>query len=323
MPSMRHILPVLLVLFSNRAKAVTFEEQASRLQNVTAAIFDSYPKELVFERGYDLGVQLDLTLLPEIDGRVGNKNENIPQAPVHLMPKLVGTYVVETVDEHLFGIRGWGGVLPPGAESALGLESSLFHYGAGAELLSAFRVAPQFRATATLAAQFTAAEVKGKIASAEGTDTFKSTTLLTGVGAGVLYDHSNSLQFTLGLRAYKKATESEFNIEEDQTTVKLTDNLSYDALFGFTLTAGIGVRYNRVWALTLQQSYVPSRVFLPSIVFTWHFLQSETKENVKDSESEVIKKQGKTKKKQKKRLPRKKVSPPKKKSAPETKGSDS
>lgn len=253
------------------AAAVTFEDQAARLQNVNASLFDLYPKPTVPVPGYDLGAQLDFTFLPEIDGKVGSKEEKIPKAPLHLIPKAVLGAGMRTDSDILLAGRIWAGVLPPGGESLLGLDASLFHYLTGGEVVAGFPAGASSDALLSIIAQYSAAEVEGRIASKEGKDKFETNSVLVGIGVGARHRIDENLQVIADLRVYKKSTESTFTIEEDKTSVRLKDDLSNDASFGFPLTGSLGVRFRADWSLVYTQVVVPDRVVLPSITLTWHF----------------------------------------------------
>lgn len=120
-----------LSLTASSAQAVTSEEQADRIQQVYSFILDfrSNAAPLPEESG-TLDLQADLLLMPEIDNRVGAKNEPVDTLPV--VPRLRGRY-------HLpfglvLGLAGSPGI-PTGSQTATFWQGELDWRGRAGNLV--------------------------------------------------------------------------------------------------------------------------------------------------------------------------------------------
>jgi hypothetical protein len=182
----------------------------------------------------------------------------------------VGQYGLATRSGHIIGVRAWLGALPPGSEAVFGIKPSLFQYWGGAELGGAFAVSPATKAIFSAIGQYSGAEVQGKFISSEKSDKFTTTTTLIGFGAGAQHVPKKDIIAYFELRLFKKNTSTSLNIGDDSTQIKLTDDLSRDAVFGFPLLLSAGAQYLE-YSLTLSELYVPSRISMPSVTLGWNF----------------------------------------------------
>ena len=153
--------------FTAQAGEVTWEGQAERLQNINASLLDGLPAGEPVRSPLGVEVKSIISFLPEVNPKVGDKKEDVPSAPAHLVPtvQLNGRW-------SLIGYQAWAGYLIPGAESLLGLEASLEQYIIGASALPVFEVAGSYEVFVPVGFQISHAEVVGNITEEDSDDEF-------------------------------------------------------------------------------------------------------------------------------------------------------
>jgi len=255
------------------ALAVTWQQQAQRLQNVNATLIDAspLPVDLTFSPSPSylgsISFQSVVSLLPKPNSTVGSKNENVPSAPVHTVPQL-----------------GLSGALPQGLTKILGLSRGLINVGylpMGSEKLMGLKVKfDQWLLHAALAFtfnahwlvplgfQYTSAFASGPITETNATDRFSVQTV--SFYTGVIYVCGPwGVYFLEGF----KRSNSVFEIPSDQTKLKLTDTLSDSTVPLYTkLALSYQLAFNDTLKnvrLGLAEHFVPKRAYYPQVFLNY------------------------------------------------------
>jgi hypothetical protein len=261
---------VSLAAIAAEPSRVTWEQQAERLQNVSASLLDSVPVSVVPAAGFRLGVAAAVSILPDVDPRVGGKSERVPSSPIHTVPQLQTSYGLGLAVVRLTG-RVWAGYLPAGTESLIGLKAKLSQWTAGAALGVGvpLQIAPFVSHPAVeVGVQVSEAELRGSITEANASDSFDSATALVFLSAGFQPERT-------GLHAVvllaTKSTKSKFVVSSSRTELELTDTLA-DAQFPYLLQGQIGWRFPLGVTVGVAELWVPSRLAMPRIFGQFEYL---------------------------------------------------
>lgn len=245
------------------SEGVTWEEQAERLQNVSATLIDGAPISWIPAEGWTLSAGAGLSLLPETNPTVGAKSEKVPASPAHAIPQVGVGYGLGFGVADL-GARAWFGYLPSGVEQLVGIDAqmsqSAFGIAAGARFglsILPFVGAPGVE----MGWQSASAEVQGAITAEDANDTFLVDSQLLFFGVGV-YPESFGLHLAVVLGT--KSTESSFEIPSDNTKLELDDDLS-DAPLPLWLQFQAGWKFPFGLSVGLAEIWVPDRVLMPRI----------------------------------------------------------
>lgn len=247
------------------AFGITWEEQAERLQKVSATLLDGVPLADPVIRPRSLELKATLSLLPKLNTTVGGKTEKVPASPVHTVPTLqytqtlFGTNVVSS-------LQLWGGYLMPGAEKVIGLDAKLTQYLYGGAYALNFKGSGTEFFT-NVGMQMGAAELTGAITAATAKDEFTVRNQQFFVAPGLRFLAQN---IWFGGYIGTKNTVSELYIPSDATRLKFEDTLS-DASPGFVLQGSAGWAHSSGIALALSEVWVPKRLLMPRVTFSYQY----------------------------------------------------
>lgn len=242
------------------AQAEVWDDQTERLQVVNAALLDGAPAIFPFtSQKYHLGLNVDLSILPKVNPKVGTKKESVPQPPVHAVPKIAAGACVLSWGSSCLGAQIWAGYLPSAFSKVGGLKNGTFTQnlmGVGLPLsVQVPFMQKPWRLTLRPWYQMGESELESKISSKEADDTFKVKSSLRGIDFGVGYvEYKLTGVFTF----YSRDIDSEFYIVEDNNTIKIKDEqpASQWAL-GWSPYPGVQTG--------LAQIFIPKRITLTRI----------------------------------------------------------
>jgi hypothetical protein len=251
--------------FSSRASAsanVTWEEQAERLQNVSATLLDGVPFADPAQSPMSLEGRMGVSFLPRVDPRVGAKREEVPTSPIHAIPTLQ-----LNARRSALGLQMWGGYLPPGGEEIFGIDAKFRQWSGGASA-QAFFAGGAFDVGITLGAQHSDAELEGAITSANAQDNFRVRSTLAYAGPVVV--HRASGLWSSAVVGVKR-TRSTFEIPSDGTRIALDDRLAdarpplySQVALGWLHASGVQVGSALLW--------VPERLIMPRLLLSYQFM---------------------------------------------------
>jgi hypothetical protein len=245
-------------------RAETWEKQAERLQNVSAAMVDDLPFAEMPMGLKNITIKANVSLLPKTNATVGGKSESVPSSPVHTVPTLQGDLLIEPLAGWSTGVRLWAGYLPAGSEKLVHLKAAIHQSVYGVSWMNRFRmraVEPGFE----LGVQKGSATIKGAITASDADDEFKATTQLTYVALGFRIP---AWRIWSTLLLAKRRVESEFNIPADQTSLHLVDTLD-DSSPAMAAQVAVGVDLAKGLQLGLGQVIVPKRVTMTRLLIGW------------------------------------------------------
>jgi hypothetical protein len=244
----------ILLITQNGLAEVTWQQQAERLQKISTALTESIPVSTpVGDKKFD--AFLDLSLLPKVNSQVGSKIEETDKPPIHGIPSLRWNHHFH----ERFATRLWIGALPSFLAAPL-TDHTVNQYLMGiegqAKFLSHF--------FASFGYQLSVSSIKGSITAEDHVDEVDSI-------AGIIYSGvgQNTNWGFWSVNVGARRNDSEFYIEEDETTYKFSDQLEDSSLPLFT-QATIGTSY-KSFTLALSQLYVPRRLMMPklSLIYSW------------------------------------------------------
>lgn len=233
---------------------VTWQQQAERLQKISMTMTESTPVTTpVSESQFDMFT--DLAILPKLNSTVGSKKEDTKTPPVHSVPSFRWN---KKINENFFS-RIWVGALPSFI-AGLVTEHRVNQYLIGVE----GQMKTDYSFYFNLGYQLSSSQVEGEITAKGYNDKIKST-------AGIIYGgvgQDLSLAFW-GVNLGARRNDSEFYIEEDDTTFKFSDQQE-DVSIPLFYQATVGKRYN-AFTFAFTQLYVPRRILMPkiSLIYSW------------------------------------------------------
>jgi hypothetical protein len=251
----------LATLHASTAYAVTWEEQAERLQNVSATLLDGVPFTNPVTHNFSLQIQIPLSLLPKVNPTVGAKTEKVPASPVHTIPTLKISSFVGRSPLFDLGVQLWAGFLAPGAESLVGIKASLTQKAVGGAVVPSKNLGGM-NVYVSVGGQISMAELTGGITGADAHDKFTADTTLLFISPG-FYSPSRLMwgSVTIG----QKTTDSRFEIPSDKTTIELNDTLS-DAKFAYFVQGNLGMSFQNGVQIAIAELWVPNRLLMPRML---------------------------------------------------------
>ena len=259
------------------ALATRFEEQAERLQNVSATLLDSVP---AFSPGLaahptsavplSLGLSSVVSLLPKVSPTVGAKTEKVPSSPVHTVPSLFVSARVP--DWKNVSLDAYAGLLPPGGEKIFGIQAKLIQWQVGFRPSFSYSLSSASTLVGAPLVHYTVADMTGRIASHKSTkDSFIAKTLI--YGAEIQWQYRDF--WASGLFA-KKHTHSVFAIADDDTSLSQTDTLQ-DGPPGVLMQVALGATVLQNFSIGIAEIAVPQRLLMPKLVLEYrHAFVSKT-----------------------------------------------
>lgn len=267
---MQRCSPIALVLLALNAmhatavQAETWEQQAERLQNVSAAMLDDLPFAEMPSGLINMIVKANVSLLPKTNSTVGGKSESVPSSPVHTVPTVQGEISEEVVTHWYSGGRLWLGYLPSGSEKLVGLNAAIKQSVYGVAWINRYQsgfVEPGFE----LGFQKGSAMIKGAITASDSDDEFKADTQITYGAFGLRVPEWRA--WTTLMFAQRKA-ESEFFIPSDQTRLQLVDTLD-DASPRLAEQLAVGMDLDHGVQVGVAQVFVPKRLTMTRLLMGW------------------------------------------------------
>lgn len=254
--------------FEPTAKAITWETQADRLQNVSATLLDAVPIFKPIDSAVQVGYLSNISFLPKINPKVGAKSEKVPSSPVHTVPSLDFGGVFSVPGNIKLGGGFTLGYLPAGTEKLLGLKTKISEELFGGQFQTQWLFSDAFGVNVGGGYQQTKSKAKGPIASHTGSDTFDAKTKLYW---GAIAADFRSVGLWAGVQAGLKNTESRLTIEEDDTDLHTTDKLE-DASLPVWSQATLGWRASGggIW-FALSELVVPARLYMTRLSLGYDF----------------------------------------------------
>lgn len=245
---------------------VTWEQQAERLQNVSATLLDNVPLGDPVTSHFSIEGRALVSFLPKVDPTVGGKKEKVPSSPVHAVPTLQLNSTLYSGKPLSLAGQVWGGYLMPGAESLFGIKAKLSQVAAGGAGVIGYNLGAG-EVFANIGVQYAKAELTGAITATNADDRFDATTLYYYVAPGYRITAVNIwFNFLIGA----KRTQSEFNIKSDNTKVKLSDSLK-DSSWPFASQVAVGWRHPSGFQVAASELVVPKRVTMPRVLVSYEY----------------------------------------------------
>ncbi|MEN9827164.1 MAG: hypothetical protein RI953_2909 [Pseudomonadota bacterium] len=255
---------------SSKAKAAAWwYEQAERLQNVSATLLDGPPiSEPVPNRNFIAGRMLT-SLLPKASGKVGDKEEKVPSAPVHGVPTLVAGMPLYASGKYSLVGTGWAGVLPLPVSIAkvMGINASLTQFAFGASGENMYRLSSMILTT-SVGFQYANATIDGAITAADAKDNFNAATTLFHVSQGV---RARTMPLWANAMFLVRRSTSKFSITKEQTEFVRTDKMA-DAQIPISTQLTIGATYNKNIHFALSEYIVPDRLIMPRLSVVYQYI---------------------------------------------------
>ena len=260
-------LTVLLgILLPQVTYAIEWEVQAERLQEVSASLLDAAPIPSPLATKPSLRAQSTVSFLPKVNPQVGAKAENVPSAPVHTVPSL-------GLETPIFGGQSWQsqfgisvGYLPSGAEGVVGVKAKLRQHTVGTTL-GASKLGAGILPYGSLSFHHSEAAMSGPITSKDGQDQFDVRTDIVTLSLGGQLVQSYGYWW-LGLATASRRAVSQFFIEEDQTTIAITDDSSGN-IADMQRQAAIGLDLNVGVRVAVGVIDTPDRSIMPRATFAY------------------------------------------------------
>jgi hypothetical protein len=253
------------------AFGATWENQAERLQLVSASFLDAQPLLSPATRNnvngqFRIEAKAVVSVLPKLNATVGAKTEQPPQPPAHAVPTLEGSYISPKTVAGYAVLRAWAGLLPESAAKSTGMKASCgqkingFSLGLKSENLgfvdAVFEAGQQWSLT----------KIKGGITEADSNDMFNVSSRLRFLTMTFLPHSFSSLWFQA--QVTERDVSMHFEIPKDGTSFDLKDQSSIaggTAASQFTLGYDVG-RGLQVAAGLLN---VPHRVTMPRFLMSY------------------------------------------------------
>lgn len=266
----KYFLPLLvtfLLLNFRCAYAVaTWQEQAERLQKVSATLLDDAPIGDPIDGTLGIEFRSAISFLPTVSSHVGEKNEKVPSSPIHAVPTFAFNSKFFSTAFFSLGASVCGGYLVPGAERLMGIHARLSQLVYGAAFAPSFQFSWGSLFT-WMGYQVTTADLTGGITEVDASDSFHVNTRLGSLAVGVQVP-SWGLWFNVMLA--KKSSTSRFEIPADQTTFQFSDTLG-DASPALMAQASLGYRHPSGVQIALSELRVPKRLTMPRLLLSYQF----------------------------------------------------
>jgi hypothetical protein len=249
-----------LMLFSGNAFAVNWEQQAERLQQISATLLDGLPvPEPAFSR-YGVGIKLDTSFLPEPNTTVGSKKEKVPSSPVHTVPSIKGYAMHDISRKFRLGGNVYAGYLVPGLEGIMGVKAKLSQHAFGGQAGVMYLLNSNFGISADLGAHLTGGSLTGGITAVDAKDDFTFNTTILHFTSGIVMPKIGGW---MNLLVGTRSSESELKIKSDKTDLKTKDTLADADVPVLTQVAAGWTHIPTGASVGLAYLIVPARLYMP------------------------------------------------------------
>ncbi len=253
--------------FSAHAQGVTWEQQAERLQLVSATLLDGLPIAEPVNSQFSVGFKAIVSFLPSVNPQVGAKKEKVPSSPVHSVPTLQGDWNFYSSAPMRASTRIWVGYLPAGTEKILGIKAAL------SESIVGFMAETQYDLNAMAALysqmgyQYSNVTIKGAITAPDSNDSFLASNSFIYFAPGLkIPAYSLWANVLLG----KRSGNSTFSIPSDNTSLTLADT-GADASFPFATQIAAGWVHPLGIQVGIGELWVPNRLAMPRMLFAYEY----------------------------------------------------
>ena len=251
--------------FADSPASVTWEQQAERLQNVSAALLDAMPVSVVPPNGLSAGAGLALSFLPKVNPRVGGKSEKVPASPVHAVPQIQAAFGQDFVATTVTG-RLWGGYLPAGFERVMGVDAQLTQWTVGGAMAATLPLPLPLlswmgRPAIELGLQASEARLRGAITEPKAKDRFSSSGRILFAAAGL---HPQTFGLHAGLLLASRKVASTFVVSSTDTELSLVDE-SREASLPFAVQGQLGWKFPLGVTVGAAELWVPERLAMPRL----------------------------------------------------------
>jgi len=258
-----------LMFHAGQSRAeVTWEQQAERLQNISATLLDGVPFAEPIAKTRGIEASAAVSFLPKTNPTIGGKSEKVPSSPVHMVPTFKFDHRPSSIFSGNVGYEVWAGYLPSGGEKLVNINAKLTQYLAGSALDYVLALDQGMAIHLPLGVQVSSASVKGAITAKDSNDSFTAATSLFYFAPGIvlpleaMLGPGESAWFNLLLGS--KTTSSDFKIPADGTEFKLKDNRAVAQI-------AAGVSLARGFEIGAGLLYVPERLMMPRLRVGYHF----------------------------------------------------
>lgn len=262
-----YLVSVFFLTLSSPVLAVEWQEQAERLQKISATLLDGYPMGEPLRAQLGVEGKAIISFLPDVDPTVGGKSEKVPSSPVHAIPTAqVNGQIPLPADIHLGG-QLWLGYLMPGTEQLVGIDASLSQSAFGFAAVPSLRLQQNLEGYVNLGYQQTSAKVKGAITAPNAKDEFSADNSFIYGAFGLIFLNADVwMSVLLG----KKSTDSTFYIPSDHTRFKMHDALD-DSQFGYVQQFSVGWYHPSGVQIGLAEVLVPARLLMPRLMLSYQY----------------------------------------------------
>lgn len=254
-------------LIASSAFAETWEQQAERLQNVSAAMLDDIPLAEMPVGASNIQLKSNISFLPKTNPTIGAKSESVPSSPVHTVPTLQCDLAGDVLLDWTTGLRLWGGYLPAGTEGLVGLKATMTQRLYGVGWINRFKlgaIEPGFE----IGIQKTAAEITGSMTASDAKDEFSVSTQIVYAAVGMRIPTWRT--WINGLLATRRA-ESQFYIPADATNLHFIDTLD-DGGASAAYQVAAGIDFSNGIQIGVGQLFVPRRLTMTRVLIGWKVL---------------------------------------------------
>lgn len=260
------------------AQAEVWKLQTERLLQVSGSLLDDVPTGVsIDEHSIAIDVGGAVTIIPDIDPTVGSKQEGIPNAPIHFVPKAalsVGSKDI-LAGNTLLSLRGWLGFLPSQASRLVVGQGVDFQQRTAGIELSVVEKNPRFAQNLRLGVksyfQTNEAELSGHFSTSAAIgpkDSFQVSNTQAGLALFLHHKTTGLFSEVLGL---VRSSEIHFFISEDNNSIKLQDG--YNPATNELADGAAGGQVSLGWSLYdgvqlgMAQLYLPQRIAAPRFFF--------------------------------------------------------
>ncbi|MCX6118131.1 MAG: hypothetical protein NT027_11360 [Proteobacteria bacterium] len=266
-------ISVIASLISSSAQlfAASWEQQAERLQMVSASLLDAQPLlsptiDGQTKGSFRLEGKAIISVLPKMNATVGGKSEQPPQPPAHSIPTIEGSYQSPQVGQGVAILRGWGGYLPESAAKTTGMKAkakqTIFGYSLGIKLEGS----PLVISNVEIGEQTNSTFVSGGITEPEASDEFDVKTKLRFASLTITPKIFDKLW--LQAQIAERTVALRFDIPADGTTFNLNDRST--AAGGNAATQfSVGYRVKGGLQAAIGVLNVPQRVTMPRLLLSY------------------------------------------------------
>ncbi len=268
---LRVMSTLIMGLNANFALCASWENQAQRLQVVSASLLDAQPLlspkvEDLSTNSFRIEGKAIVSILPKMNATVGGKTEQPPQPPAHSIPTLEVSYHSPEVGHSVGLVRTWAGFLPESAAKSTGMKAkakqTIWGYSLGIKFMSS----PILASSIEVGEQVNSTLVSGGITDPEASDEFDvrtkirfATLTLSPKAFDKVWFQAQIAERTVALR---------FDIPADGTTFNLNDRSSVaDGSASTQFSVGYHIKGGIQAAIGVIN--VPQRVTMPRLLVSY------------------------------------------------------